>query len=71
MHNKQKVCHICKKGFSTDDSNKKYFKVKYHCHYTGKYVGPAPSICNLKYKTPIEIPVVFHNGSKNDYHFII
>ena len=42
MHNKQKVCHICKKGFSTDDSNKKYFKVKYHCHYTGKYGGPAP-----------------------------
>ena len=23
-HNKQNVCHICKKGFSTDDSNKKY-----------------------------------------------
>ena len=23
MHNKQKVCYICKKGFSTDDSKKK------------------------------------------------
>ena len=23
-HNKQKACYICKKGFSTDDSNKKY-----------------------------------------------
>ena len=23
MHNKQKVCHICKKGFSTVDNNKK------------------------------------------------
>ena len=22
-HNKQEVCHICKKGFSTDDNNKK------------------------------------------------
>ena len=22
MHNKQKVCHICKKGFSTDDGKK-------------------------------------------------
>ena len=22
-HNKQKVCHICKKGFSTDHNNKK------------------------------------------------
>ena len=35
-HNKQKVCYIYKKGFSTDDSNKKYHKVKDHCHYTGK-----------------------------------
>ena len=26
---------------------------------------------NLRYKTPKEIPVVFHNGSKYDYHFII
>ena len=35
-HNKQKGCYICKKGFSTDDSNKKCQKVKDHCHYTGK-----------------------------------
>ena len=28
------------------------------------------SICNLRYKTPKEIPVVFHNGSTYDYHFI-
>ena len=35
-HNKQKVCYISKNGFSTDDDNKKYHKVRYHCHYTGK-----------------------------------
>ena len=23
-YNKQEVCYICKKGFSTDDNNKKY-----------------------------------------------
>ena len=45
-HNKQKVCHICRKGFSTDDSDKKYQKVKDHCHYTGKYRGAAYDICN-------------------------
>ena len=28
-------------------------------------------ICNLRYKIPKEIPVVFHNGSTYDYHFII
>ena len=70
-HNKQKVCHIFRKEFSTDDSIKKYHKVKDHCHYTGKYRGVAHYICNLIYKTPKKIPVVFHNGSPYDYHLII
>ena len=70
-HNKQEVCYICKKRFSTDDSNKKYHKVRDHCHYTGKYRGAAHDICNLRYKIPKEIPVVFHNSSKYHYHFII
>ena len=70
-HNKQEVCHICKKGFSTADSNKKYQKVRDHCHYTGKYRGVAHDICNLRYKIPKEIPVVFHNGFTYDYHFTI
>ena len=26
-YEKQKVCYICKKAFSTDDDNKKYHKV--------------------------------------------
>ena len=46
-------------------------KVRDHCHYTGKYRGAAHSNCNLKYKTTKKIPVVFHNGSTYDYHFII
>ena len=71
MHNKQKICYIFKKRFSTYDGKKKYFKVKDHCHYTGIYRGPAHDIYNLRYKTPKEIPVVFHNGSTGDYHFII
>ena len=70
-HNKQKVCYICRKEFNKDDNNKKYHKVKDHCHYTGKYRGAAHDICNLRYKTPKEIPVAFHNGSTYDYHFII
>ena len=41
-------------------------------HYlTGKYRGAAHNICSLRYKIPKEIPVVFHNGSTYDYHFII
>ena len=58
----------CKKEFSTD---KKYRKVRDHCHYTGKFRGATHSICNLRYKIPKEIPILFHNGSTYDYHFII
>ena len=68
-YNDQQICYICKKGF--DKSDKKHHKVRDHCHYTGKYRGAAHNICNLKYKVPKEIPVVFHNGSTYDYHFII
>ena len=48
-----------------------HYKVRDHCHYTGKYSGAAHNICNLRYKIPKEIAVVFHNGSTYDYHFII
>ena len=67
--NKQKICYICKKEF--DNTDKKQQKVRDHCDYTGKYRGAAHNICNLRYKVPKEIPVVFHNGSTYGYHFII
>ena len=70
-YNKQKVCYICKKEFDDNDNNKKQQKVRDHCHYTGKYRGADHNICNLRYKISKEIPVVFHNGSTDDYHFII
>ena len=77
-YNKQKVCYICKKEFDNNNTTKssslerkKQQKVKDHCHYTGKYRGAAHNICNLRYKIPKEIPVVFYNGSTYDYHFII
>ena len=50
---------------------KKHHKVRDHCHYTGKYRGAAHNLCNLRYKIPKEIPIVFLNGSTYDYHFII
>ena len=74
-YEEQKVCYIYKKEFSTDKNDKNAFKlyrkVRDHCLYTGKFRGAAHSICNLRYKTPKEIPIVFHNGSTYDYHFII
>ena len=68
-HNNQKICYVCKKEFNNND--KKNYKVRDHCHYTGKYRAAAHNICNLRYKVPKEIPIVFHNGSTYDYHFII
>ena len=41
-YNNQKVCYICEKEF--DKSDKKYYKVRDHCHYTGKYRGAAHNV---------------------------
>ena len=74
-YEQQKVCYICKKEFITDENDKNafklYHKVRDHCHHTGKYRGAEHNICNLRYKTPKRIPVLFHNCSTYDYHFII
>ena len=67
-YEKQEVCYIYKKEFC-GDKNKK--KVRDHCHYTGKFRGAAHSVCNLRYKVPKEISIIFHNGSTYDYHFVI
>ena len=63
-YNKKNTCHICMKDLDSD-------KVKDYCYFTGKYRGAAHNTCNLKYKIPKNIPVIFHNGSTYDYHFII
>ena len=73
-HERSNKCDICNKKFIYDKEDKKYheyYKVRDHCHYAGKYRGAAHSMWNLQYKVPKEIPVVFYNGSKYDYHFII
>ena len=69
-HDTEKKCFICEKPFFKDAKNN-YIKVRDHCHYTGKYRGAAHKICNLMYNTPREIPVVLHNDSSYEYHFII
>ena len=73
----QKVYPICKNSFVTMKIKKKknefklFQKVRDHCHYTGKFREAAHSICNLRYKIPKEILIVFHNSLTYDYHFII
>ena len=66
-----KVCYICGKRISIKLSKSiNHRKVRDYCHYTGKYKGAAHSICNLKFNVPNKIPVISHNGSNCDYHFI-
>ena len=59
-------CHICFKLFKEDNP-----KVRDHCHYTGNYRGLAHTKCNLQYKIPLYIPIVFHNLSGYDAHLFI
>ena len=68
LHCEHKVCYICKKEFSADD--RKYYKVRDHCHYTEKFRGTSHDIRNLRCN-PKEIPLVFQNDTTNDYHFIM
>ena len=71
LYEKTKICYIYQKKFVYKYTNEKNHIVKDHCHYTGKYRGATHSLCNLKFSTPEEIPLVFHNGLNYDYCFII
>ena len=68
MRKNEKTCFICKKSFGDDEKN---IKVRDHCHFTGKYRGAVHNACNLQYKVPKNIAVVFHNGSNYDFHLVI
>ena len=65
-YEKASRCHICFKPFNSKDS-----KVRDHCHYTGHYRGPTHLLCNLRYRIPSYIPVIFHNLSGYNTHLFI
>ena len=64
-HKKATKCHICFKEFGEKGN------VRDHCHYTGLYRGAAHFGCNLRYKIPNYIPIVFHNLAGYDAHLFI
>ena len=57
------LCRFCEKNNESD-------KLRDHCHLTGKYRGPAHSICNIIVSQDQSnlIPFIFHNFSNNDCH---
>ena len=57
-------CWICHGELGLD-------RIRDHCHLTGKYRGAAHNKCNLQYRRPKFIPVVFHNLSGYDSHLFI
>ena len=57
-------CWICGEELGND-------RVRDHCHFTGRYRGPAHNKCNLKYRKPKNISVFFHNLSGYDSHLFI
>ena len=65
-YKKSKKCHICFGPFMGKNP-----KVRDHCHYSGRYRGAAHRNCNLMYRIPHYIPVVFHNLSGYDAHLFI
>ena len=72
--NKATECWICMEEFDDTPNEKGYKqneKVRDHCHFTGRYRGAAHSKCNLNYRKPDFIPVVFHNLSGYDSHLFI
>ena len=66
-----KVCHICEQEFGVYEKTGEIFKVRDHCHFTGKYRGAAHNQCNLKCRKPLILPVVFHNLQGYDSHLFI
>ena len=58
-----KICYTCREKFGSKYlKDKKYCKVRDHCHYTGEYRGDTHSICNLKYSAPKKIVQFFLMG---------
>lgn len=60
-------CVLCNNRFELLETE----KCIHHCHRTGKVIGVAHNSCNLKFKRQTYLPIIFHNGSKYDFHLIM
>lgn len=58
------VCHICEKKLNTE-------KFIDHDWYTGSFIGVAHENCSNKFHKIDFVPVILHNLSNYDAHFIV
>ena len=70
------ICYACKEKlvYTKELGSKKILtddRVRDHCHLTSKYRGAAHWNCNLKMKTPMFVPVLFHNLEGCDSHLFV
>ena len=59
-------CWICDNDYIDND-----FKVRDHCHITGKYIGSTHRDCHINLKLNHKIPIVFYNLKNYDSHLIM
>ena len=57
--------------YAKKNLQKKNSKVRDHDHYSSKYRASACRNCNLKYKQPLFIPILFHNLNSYDCHLFV
>ena len=58
-------CYLCEEPFLSEQE-----KCRDHCHLSGKYRHAMHMTCNLLFKPPTFIPVVFHGLRNFDSHII-
>ena len=71
LHQDTTECYICGKRSRKKFANGKIIKKVETVVILQVNIGAAHSICNVRFNVSNEIPVVFHNGSDYDDHFII
>ena len=60
---KYKAETTCYLGCDKFNGNvRKFYKIRDHCHHTGKYRSAAYSICNLRHKENSYFPIVARNA---------
>ena len=62
-------CHIYKDSLTPNDD--KNYTVRDHSHFTGKFRGAAHNLCNLAYRKPKFLQVIFQNLAGYDAHLFI